>query len=103
MLLLHFLECVQDKKLPNRWDPNPGRKVQKLENLSIAVNYITNVMNVKLVGIGAEGKSIHKGYRSLRGHLHFHRHLRGPQEIDFGFDLEFISCSPHDEAHAGSG
>ena len=31
--------------------------MQKLENLSIAVNYITNVMNVKLVGIGAEGKS----------------------------------------------
>jgi len=63
VMLLHFLECVQDKKLPNRWDPSPQRKVQKIENLSIALNYITTVMNVKLVGIGAE--DIFEGHKKL--------------------------------------
>jgi len=51
--LNHFLEIATEKKI-GRWDPAPSRKVQKLENLSIGLNYIQNVLNIRLVGIGSE-------------------------------------------------
>jgi hypothetical protein len=53
--LNHFLEIATEKKI-GKWDPAPSRKVQKLENLSIGLNYIQNVLNIRLVGIGSEGK-----------------------------------------------
>jgi cortexillin 1/2 len=52
-LLNHFIEIVAEKKI-GKWDPAPSRKVQKLENLSIGLNYIQNVLNIRLVGIGSE-------------------------------------------------
>ncbi|KAL6080009.1 Actinin, alpha 1 [Balamuthia mandrillaris] len=63
--LCHFLELVQHKyrtKLP-KWDKKPGRKVQKMENISIALSYIQNDMGVRLVGIGPE--DIFSGYLKL--------------------------------------
>jgi len=52
-LLNHFLEIVSDKKL-GRWELAPSRKVHKLENLSIGLNYIQNDLKIRLVGIGSE-------------------------------------------------
>lgn len=55
-LLNHFVEIVTAKKI-GKWDLAPTRKVQKLENLSIGLNYIQNDMKIRLVGIGSEGKA----------------------------------------------
>jgi len=52
-LLNHFVEIVTQKKI-GKWDLTPSRKVQKLENLSIGLNYIQNDMKIRLVGIGSE-------------------------------------------------
>jgi hypothetical protein len=67
-LLNHFVEIVTAKKI-GKWDLAPTRKVQKLENLSIGLNYIQNDMKIRLVGIGSEGKASFRA-RLLRWMAH---------------------------------
>ena len=60
-ILCNFLEIATKKKLDLRWYPAPKRKVQMLENLSIALKHIQaekpNGLGIRLVGIGSEGKN----------------------------------------------
>lgn len=65
-LLNHFVEIVTAKKI-GKWDLAPTRKVQKLENLSIGLNYIQNDMKIRLVGIGSEGKPLPRPPFTLDG------------------------------------
>jgi len=57
--LLSFLEISNNKKMLQSWNKRPQMRVHKIENQSIALNYITNDMKVRLVGIGAEGMYPH--------------------------------------------
>eukprot|EP01088_Endostelium_zonatum_P018431 TRINITY_DN5916_c0_g2_i1.p1 TRINITY_DN5916_c0_g2~~TRINITY_DN5916_c0_g2_i1.p1 ORF type:complete len:952 (+),score=326.25 TRINITY_DN5916_c0_g2_i1:201-3056(+) len=58
-ILCQFLEIATKKKLDTKWYPAPKRKVQMLENLTIALRYIQNSLGIRLVGIGSE--DVHDG------------------------------------------
>jgi len=51
--LLQFLEIVTNKKVP-RYDKKPMQKIQKIQNLSIALTFVKDELAVNLVTIGAE-------------------------------------------------
>eukprot|EP01104_Vermistella_antarctica_P002503 TRINITY_DN12740_c0_g1_i1.p1 TRINITY_DN12740_c0_g1~~TRINITY_DN12740_c0_g1_i1.p1 ORF type:complete len:898 (+),score=381.01 TRINITY_DN12740_c0_g1_i1:140-2833(+) len=48
-----FLETSTGKRLP-RWDKTPKIEIQRIQNLSIAINFIMRDLGVRLVGIGPE-------------------------------------------------
>lgn len=53
--LIAFLEIVTGKPIGQRYDKNPVQKIQKIQNLNIALDFIRDKLgNVKLVGVGAE-------------------------------------------------
>jgi hypothetical protein len=52
--LIQFLEIVTGKPVAQRYDKNPSQKIQKIQNLNIALDHIKDKLNVKLVGVGAE-------------------------------------------------
>jgi len=54
LLLIQFLEIATKNAMKSKYNKKPVRKVQKLENLSLALNYITGDLAVRLVGIGSE-------------------------------------------------
>jgi len=50
--LPQFLECITGKTL--KFDKTPAARIQKIQNLALALKFISDDLNVKLVGIGAE-------------------------------------------------
>jgi hypothetical protein len=50
-----FLEEVSKKKL-TKWSKKPAMRVHKIENLSIALNFMQKDLGVRLVSIGPEGR-----------------------------------------------
>lgn len=54
--LLNFLELLSGKKVSARYDRNPPSRIQKIQNLHIALNFLEKDLdfNVKVVGVGAE-------------------------------------------------
>jgi hypothetical protein len=55
-LLCELLEIISNKTFRVKWTKNPQIKVKKIENLNFALDFCRRE-GVKLVGIGAEGKS----------------------------------------------
>ncbi len=56
MLLLKFLELLSGKRVNQKYDEKPSARIQKIQNLHIALKFLEKEMDVKLQGIGAEGK-----------------------------------------------
>jgi hypothetical protein len=54
VLLCNLLELLAGKKLPT-FNKTPKMKVQKVLNSQIALDFITKVEKLRLVGIGPEG------------------------------------------------
>lgn len=54
--LINFLEILSGKKLKQKYDKKPPSRIQKIQNLSIALTFLENKMNVKpsKLGISAE-------------------------------------------------
>lgn len=54
--LLNFLELLSGKKVTTKYDRNPPSRIQKIQNLHIALNFLEKDLdfNVKVVGVGAE-------------------------------------------------
>jgi cortexillin 1/2 len=53
--LIKFLELLSNKKVQVKYDENPSSRIQKIQNLHIALKFLEKEMDVKLHGIGAEG------------------------------------------------
>lgn len=51
--LILFLEDVTNKRL-GKFDRNPQIDIQKIQNCGLALNFVTEQLGVRLVGIGAE-------------------------------------------------
>jgi len=54
VFLLTFLEMATQRKIHKRWTAKPTMRVHKLENVSIALEFIQKELGVRLVGIGSE-------------------------------------------------
>lgn len=52
--LIRFLEIVTGKAIGKKYDLKPVQKIQKIQNLHLALTFIAENLNVKLVGVGAE-------------------------------------------------
>jgi len=57
--LCDLTEALSKKRIKSRWSRNPKSPIQMLENLSIALSYLTKKCGIKLVGIG--NRSLHDG------------------------------------------
>jgi len=55
--LNQLLQVISGKKLT--FDLTPNMKIHKIQNLSTAINFITEHLGVRLVGISAEGLFIY--------------------------------------------
>lgn len=51
--LCNFLETVSNKRI-GKYDSKPSHQIQKIQNLSIALQFVQNVLEVKLVSLGPE-------------------------------------------------
>lgn len=51
--LCNFLETVSNKRI-GKYDTKPSHQIQKIQNLSIALQFVQNVLEVKLVSLGPE-------------------------------------------------
>jgi len=51
--LLQFLEVVSNKKV-GKYDSKPNHQIQKIQNLSIALKFVQETLDVKLVSVGPE-------------------------------------------------
>jgi hypothetical protein len=54
--LLQFLELLTEKPV-GPFKKDPTNRIQKIENCSKAIKFISNDLQIRLVGIGAEGLS----------------------------------------------
>lgn len=52
--LIRFLELLVQKKVGVKYDENPPSRIQKIQNLHIALKFLEKETDVKLLGIGAE-------------------------------------------------
>jgi len=52
--LIHFLELLSGKKVSQKYDDRPPTRIQKIQNLHIALVFLEKEMDVRLVGVGAE-------------------------------------------------
>jgi len=52
--LINLLEIVGKEPMKAKWNKNPKNDYSKLENITTAIKYITDVKKVRLVGIGSE-------------------------------------------------
>jgi cortexillin 1/2 len=52
--LINFLELLSGKKLDTKYDKSPVMRIQKIQNIHLALRFLEKEMEVKLVGIGAE-------------------------------------------------
>jgi len=52
--LVKFLELLSGKKVNQKYDENPSSRIQKIQNLHIALKFLEKEMDVRLQGIGAE-------------------------------------------------
>ena len=52
--LINLLEVIGKDPMPGKYTKAPKNDYQRLENISLAIKYITDVKGVKLVGIGAQ-------------------------------------------------
>eukprot|EP01116_Phalansterium_solitarium_P008781 TRINITY_DN22743_c0_g1_i1.p1 TRINITY_DN22743_c0_g1~~TRINITY_DN22743_c0_g1_i1.p1 ORF type:complete len:460 (-),score=130.21 TRINITY_DN22743_c0_g1_i1:256-1635(-) len=52
--LITFLELLSGQKVKMRWDHNPPARINYIQNLHIALGFVQEVLDVKLLGIGAE-------------------------------------------------
>merc|ERR1712000_571932 len=52
--LINFLELLSGKSLNKKYDKKPQMRIQKIQNVHLALKFLESVMDVKLVGIGAE-------------------------------------------------
>ena len=55
MELINFLELLSGKALNKKYDKNPAMRIQRIQNIHLALQFLEREMDVKLVGIGAEG------------------------------------------------
>ena len=53
--LINFLELLSGKSLNKKYDKNPAMRIQRIQNIHLALQFLEREMDVKLVGIGAEG------------------------------------------------
>ena len=61
--LINLLEIVGKQPMPGKWTKEPKNDYSRLENISMAIKYISEVKKVKLVGIGAQ--NVLEGNRKL--------------------------------------
>lgn len=54
--LINFLELLSGKSVQTRYDPKPPSRIQKIQNLHIALKFLQKELDVKLVSVGAEGE-----------------------------------------------
>jgi actinin alpha len=54
-LLIALVEELSGKPVPFKYLKKPKLKIQKLENASLILTYMKNVLKIRLTGIGAEG------------------------------------------------
>merc|ERR1712000_170422 len=52
--LINFLELLSGKSLNKKYDKKPQMRIQKIQNVHLALKFLESEMDVKLVGIGAE-------------------------------------------------
>jgi len=57
--LINFLELLSAKKVTNKWNPKPPTRIQKIENLHIALTFLDKDMKVKTSGASAEDFADH--------------------------------------------
>jgi hypothetical protein len=58
--LINFLEILADKKMKEKYTKNPPGRIQKIENLALAVNFLNKEIQIP-VSASAEGK--HKSFQ----------------------------------------
>jgi hypothetical protein len=59
--LINFLELLSGKSLNKKYDKNPAMRIQRIQNIHLALQFLEREMDVKLVGIGAEGQCVASG------------------------------------------
>jgi hypothetical protein len=52
--LIHFLELLSGKKIGKKLEENPKNRIQKIQNLHIALEFV-KALDVRALGVGAEG------------------------------------------------
>ena len=52
--LITLLETIGKEPMPGKWKKDPKNDYARLENISLAIQYITKTKNVRLVGIGSQ-------------------------------------------------
>ncbi|OHT12277.1 putative alpha-actinin [Tritrichomonas foetus] len=52
--LINLLEVIGKEKMDGRWHAAPKNRFQKLENIQLAIHYITDLKKIKLIGIHPE-------------------------------------------------
>jgi actinin alpha len=52
--LINLLEIVGKDPMPGKWKKEPKNDYARLENITLAIKYITEVKKVRLVGIGSQ-------------------------------------------------
>jgi Ca2+-binding EF-hand superfamily protein len=52
--LINLLEIIGKEPMPGKWKAEPKNDFAKLENITLAIKYITEVKKVRLVGIGSQ-------------------------------------------------
>jgi len=52
--LICFLELLSGKKVKTKYDIHPASRIQKIQNLHIALQFLEKETDIKLQGIGAE-------------------------------------------------
>jgi actinin alpha len=52
--LINLLEIVGKEPMPGKWKKTPTNDYARLENITLAIKYITEVKKVRLVGIGSQ-------------------------------------------------
>ena len=53
--LIHLLEILSDKVVGQKYRTNPTSRFVKIENVNIALRFISQTLKVQLYIIGAEG------------------------------------------------
>jgi actinin alpha len=52
--LINLLEIIGKEPMPGKWKKEPKNDFARLENITLAIKYITEVKKVRLVGIGSQ-------------------------------------------------
>jgi len=57
--LINFLELLSSKKVTQKWNPKPPTRIQKIENLHIALTFLDKDIKIKTAGASAEDFADH--------------------------------------------